>query len=673
MRRIGIMLWICLLSAGFAGAQDTLPDSLFSVKLGEVIVSSKPLINYNKQSKPLSTLEEYLEQTSRVSMVKRGNYAWEPMVNSMSSERLNVTIDGMHIFGACTDKMDPITSYVDVSNLSEISVSSGQQGAEYGPTIGGAIDLSRTKHDFCNPGWSGSVDVGYESNANLFTAGAAVKYIHSRFFAAVDFMYRDAGNYKAGKRITVPFSQYTKYNLSSTLGWKLNDNNTMVASVIFDRAKDVGYPALPMDVSRARAAIASVQHLVENIAPVLRSWETKLYYNNVLHEMDDTKRPVVPIHMDMPGWTSTYGMYSKIKAEKGRHDMTFNLNAYYNQSKAEMTMYPKDTAEQIMFMYTWPDVRTTYAGVFAQDRITWNQQHILQYSASAGFHRNTVADDFGLNSLRIFYPEMNAGKNRVVLGANSSYTYRRKNMEYNVAAGYGQRAPSVSEGYGFYLFNSFDRYDYIGNPNLKNEQSIEAEAGITYKISKLKTQATISYFHILNYIIGIPNPDVLPMTIGASGVREYKSLSAVNMVNAEWSVEYKPHPSWKTKAALTYSYGQDKQRQNLPLIRPFSFRMSLAYRIKSLELELAVDGAAKQKAYSKAYGEDLTPAYAVLNFSAGYMFFIEDHRLYLRAGVENIADTYYSTFSDWNNIPRRGRNFYVNISFAFDKKKAVKE
>lgn len=75
----------------------------------------------------------------------------------------------------------------------------------------------------------------------------------------------------------------------------------MVASVIFDRAKDVGYPALPMDVSRARAAIASVQHLVENIAPVLRSWETKLYYNNVLHEMDDTKRPVVPIHMDMPG------------------------------------------------------------------------------------------------------------------------------------------------------------------------------------------------------------------------------------------------------------------------------------------------------------------------------------------------------------------------------------
>lgn len=153
-----------------------------------MVVSSKPLINYNKQSKPLSTLEEYLEQTSRVSMVKRGNYAWEPMVNSMSSERLDVTIDGMHIFGACTDKMDPITSYVDVSNLSEISVSSGAAGRGIrAHTIGGAIDLSRTKHDFCNPGWSGSVDMGYESNANLFTAGAAVKYIHSRFFAAVDF------------------------------------------------------------------------------------------------------------------------------------------------------------------------------------------------------------------------------------------------------------------------------------------------------------------------------------------------------------------------------------------------------------------------------------------------------------------------------------------------------
>jgi iron complex outermembrane recepter protein len=654
-------------------AQTESNDSLPEIKLNEVIVVSKPLINHQKQAKPLSSLEEYLELSSKINMIKRGNYAWEPMVNSMSTERISVTIDGMHIFGACTDKMDPITSYVDVSNLSEVSVSSGQQGASNGPTIGGAIDLVRTKHDFCSPGWNGSFDMGYESNAKLNVYGANLKYVHSRFFIDADFMYRDAANYKAGKKQTVPFSQFTKYNFSSTLGVKVNEKNTMAASFIFDKAKDVGYPALPMDVSNARALIASVQHLAENISPLIEAWETKLYYNTIVHEMDDTKRPEVPIHMDMPGWSNTYGMYSKIKAAKGKHDIGINLNAYYNQAKAEMTMYPNDVSENIMFMYTWPDVRTVYTGLHASDRLSWTKGHTLFYSANAGFHRNTVADEFGLNSLKIFYPDMTASRSRFVYGAQTGYIYQKNALEVNAGIGYGERAPSVSEGYGFYLFNSFDGYDYIGNPNLRNEKSIELQAGISYKIPKLKAGLSTNYFHLFDYILGMHNPQLSPMTIGASGVREYKAVQSAYISNTELTIDYRPHPSWRTKAVLTYSLGKDYLKRNLPLIRPFSFRFNVGYKIKALDLELSVDGAAKQKAFSQAFGEDETPAYATVNFAAGYVFLIEEHRLYLRAGIENLADTYYSTFSDWNNIPRKGRNFYVNVTFAFDKKKTKPE
>lgn len=654
-------------------AQDTIPDSLFNIKLDEVVVKSKALINYNKQSKPLSTLDEYLERAPNISLVKRGNYAWEPMLNNMTTERINVTIDGMHVFGACTDKMDPITSYVDVSNLSEINVTSGQKGSVYGPTIGGAIELTQTKHDFCHPGWSGNIDMGFESNANLYTIGTALKYVHQKFFINTDFMFRDAGNYKAGKRTTVPFSQYTKYNLSTTVGWKINDKNTLQSSVIFDRAKDVGYPALPMDVSKAQAIIASVQHTIENVHPIIQNIETKIYYNNVQHIMDDTKRPAVPIHMDMPGLTNTYGMYSKMNIEKGKHEINLNINTYHNQSKAEMTMYPKDTSEQIMFMYTWPDIRTTYVGAYLQDKMYLHMNHSISYAASIGYQRTKIASEMGLNSLKIFYPTLAPNKNRAVMGTSFAYAFQKKNAELNLSFGYGQRTPSVSEAYGFYLFNSFDKYDYIGNPFLKNEQSIESEIKLSYSISKIKTQTSLSYFHIYNYIIGKHNPTLLPMTIGASGVREYTALKHVNLVHLDWSLEYKPIQSIKTKAYFKYSFGQDYQKQNLPLISPFSYRFSLAYYYKGLELELSVDGAAKQNKYSKTYGEDLTKAYALLHFSAGYFFTIkEHHRIYIKAGIENIVDTYYSTFSDWNNIPRKGRNFFVNISFAFDKASKTK-
>ena len=120
--------------AGYGQSETPfIPDSILTVHLEEVIlIKSRMPEDYQKQAKPLASIDGYLEQSQKVDMVKRGAYAWEPMINSMSSERLAVTIDGMRIFSACTDKMDPITSYVDVSNLRKATVSSGQEGAAVG-------------------------------------------------------------------------------------------------------------------------------------------------------------------------------------------------------------------------------------------------------------------------------------------------------------------------------------------------------------------------------------------------------------------------------------------------------------------------------------------------------------------------------------------------------------
>ena len=112
-------------------------------ELKEVILIGKKANLYEKQSKSLGSIDEFLQQSPKVDMIKRGAYAWEPILNNMPSERTLVTIDGMRIFGACTDKMDPITSYVEVSNLEEATIVSGQEGGCFGNTIGGSIDLKR--------------------------------------------------------------------------------------------------------------------------------------------------------------------------------------------------------------------------------------------------------------------------------------------------------------------------------------------------------------------------------------------------------------------------------------------------------------------------------------------------------------------------------------------------
>jgi iron complex outermembrane receptor protein len=114
-----------------------------------------------------------LASASNISFIKRGAYAWEPLLNNMSSERSTITIDGMHVFGACTDKMDPITSYVESNNLAAIDIKSGQEGNLHGATVAGSIDLKRRNTAFgLQKKIGGAYQTGFEfNNKQTFNLG----------------------------------------------------------------------------------------------------------------------------------------------------------------------------------------------------------------------------------------------------------------------------------------------------------------------------------------------------------------------------------------------------------------------------------------------------------------------------------------------------------------------
>lgn len=630
-----------------------------------IIIGQRKLSNY-RQEKTLSSLDEYLEKSNRVTMIKRGNYAWEPTLNNMSSERLNVTIDGMYIFGACTDKMDPVTSYVDVSNLKQVSLLSGQEGTEHGHSIGGAIDMQLSESKYYNFGLKSSVDLGYETNGNYRTAGMDLEYSTKSFYANVDGIYRKSDNYEAGHGQEVLYSQFTKYNISGQMGYRLSQNHSLDAHLIYDRATDVGYPALPMDVSLAEAMIGSLAHTFHSDSTRVKHWETKLYYNTITHTMDDSKRPEVPIRMDMPGWSDTYGFYSKVHLDKAQHGLSLNLNGFYNRSLAEMTMYPNDSNQPSMFMYTWPDVRTVYSGLFVKDRYAISTSKSISASLRVGFHGNRVAEKEGLESLKIFYPDMAASKSRFLLGVSSEYQLKKDTYDLSFGLGYGQRAPSVSEGYGFYLFNSFDRFDYIGNPTLANEKSVEGHFKINYRMAHFKIGLETSYFYILNYVIGEVDPSLSAMTIDANGVKIYSALDHASIFDVYLNTSYHFAERLLFNASLGYNFGEGSNKKHLPFIKPFSYFAELSYTTADFNVALQLQGHGNQSNYSNYYGEDKTPAYGILNLNVGHMMYIQSNRLILKYGVENILDTNYSTYADWNNIPRQGRNFYINASWVFN-------
>lgn len=660
-----IICGFSVLFCGFSFAQEQeQPVKKDTTKLKEVIVISRRKLSNHRQQKTLSSIDDYLEKANKVTMIKRGNYAWEPSVNNMNSERLNVTIDGMQIFGACTDKMDPITSYVDVSNLEQVSIGSGQAGTENGHCVGGGIDLQLPTSKFYETGLKTSVDLGYETNGNSRATGLDFQYSGKKLYLNADGIFRKSDNYDAGGHQEVLYSQFQKYNISLQTGYKLSENHTIDANVIYDKATDVGYPALPMDVSLAEALITSISHNYVNDSTVIKSLESKLYFNTITHIMDDSKRPDVPIRMDMPGWSDTYGFYSKARSQFNKHNLSINLNGYYNRSLAEMTMFPNDPNQPDMFMLTWPDVRTLYTGIFAKDLYALSPHETLSGSLRLGYHNNTIASDIGLESLRIFYPNMSDSKSRFLMSVSSDYTFKKPSYDLSFGLGYGERAPSVSEGYGFFLFNSFDNYDYIGNPHLKNEKAVELNAKTNYHTKTFHIGLEASYFYIMDYIIGDIDTSINAMTIGANGVRFYEALSNASIFDIYLNSSYKFSETFSVNGTIGYNYGNGSNSKNLPLIKPLSYIAEINYNLKKFNAALQLEGNGNQSQYSSFYGEDETSAYGILNLNLGNVFYKNKNKFVIKYGVQNLLDANYSTYADWNNIPRPGRNLYVNASWV---------
>jgi iron complex outermembrane receptor protein len=645
----------CLLILFSLGAysQDTLKTDL----LKEVVIIHKRSLS-DKTDKPLSTLDKYLEKSNMVNMVRRGAYAWEPYLNGMSAERSVVTIDGMRIYAACTDKMDPVTSYVDITNLAKVNVHSGQSGSAGGAAIAGSIDLVRNKGMFGKKEMAGMLFTGVETNSRQQVIGGALTYSQPKLFTNLDFTYRHAGNYKAGGGEEVLYSQYTKYNVSAIAGYKVNEHAQLEASLIYDRAVNVGYPALTMDVGLARGVIASLAFIRHN-------WETKVYYNTITHVMDDTKRPVVTIRMDMPGWSRTAGFYSSVKGSYKRHDWKANISGHYNKSLAEMTMYSNTPGEKDMFMLTWPGVLTYYGDVYGEDRYTLAKNWNLLVNGGIGVQDNVVDDQLGLASLKIFYPGMQRSKWRVLKRLSTALNYTKAHVQYTLGLAYGERAPSVSEGYGYYLFNSFDKYDYMGNPEMRLERSVSVNGAVLLHSSKFSAKLSGSYFHLMNYIIGRPRADLSVMTIGAAGVKVYEQLGYANIFNVGAEADYKfaAHFTWSNRVG--YRRGSAEGVKNLPLIQPFTYSSGLAFDWQAFAADVNCNGAAAQDRYNAEFGEQALPGYAVLNLSASYKFNFGKQGLMVKTGVENLLDRKYTTFADWNRVPRMGRNVFVNLIWSF--------
>lgn len=661
--RILSHLFLTIITANFVQAQDTLQTRILSeVVIQSVQTEGDTLQNFYRANQSANT-EDILSRMNGVYLIRRSAYGQEPVIRGMSGGQINVTIDGMRMFSACTDRMDPVTIYVEPQNLKSIDASLGTNGTSMGSTIGGSLNLRLAEPLMNKKSVTGRAGVGYQSVSNGINYFTDANFSQQRSAYRASFIYRKNQNYIDGRGQTVNFSQFEKTNFSLAGKWGIR-KDTLKANFLIDEGRNIGFPALPMDVGKARASMYALTYIRHTDSGWLKNLEGKVYANEVYHQMDDSQREVL-MHMDMPGWSSTYGAYAEAKTKAiSNHTLQFRTDIYHNRVLAEMVMYPNDGGS--MYMQTWPSSYRTVAGIYMADDVRLGSRLKVNINGRLDASNTTIEEGFGKDQLYVFYPQFESSSKKITKSFN--VTARRsfiQNFVFTLHGGYGERLPTNSELYGFYLFNRQDIHDYMGNPHLKVEKSFSSDFGIEFFNNWLELNGTMFYQHNPNYILAYVDTQLDAMTPGAYGVKVYENISDAKFWGAELSALVSPIRNIQLISSFKGTRAETFAGDPIPFIPAFKNVTSLRFEKSKFNGQLEWEGALAQTHASENFGEQDTPGYSIFNLRAGYHTNNHLGNWSLSVGVENLTDKYYREHLDWGGIPRPGRNFYSTVEFRF--------
>lgn len=647
-----------------AGMTD---DSSRVVELREVQVASfastaRGRLQRYVRANRNATLEEILARVPEAGLIRRGPYGMEPTLRSYTGGQINVLLDGMRIHGACTDKMDPATIYIEPVNLDQLQVQTGSQGFLQGSSVGGTVNLKMAEPDFNTPhAFTGQVSSGFQTAARAFFESARLQYRQERWALLASGVYRHQQPYRAGGGRRITFSQFEKWNYSLSLKYRLNERQLLKADWLADEGRNIGYPALPMDVGFANARIGALTWELQVPGNAALLIKVKAYANRVRHAMDDTHRPGVIMHMDMPGSSATRGLLAESEW-KGKREQLFSLRADVSGTrlKADMTMYAPGQAP--MYMLTWPDNRKLQSGLAFGWKVPLDSHWRLQTHLRTDWAQYRLLTQQAKDQVSIFgFP---TGQQNFWLknGGGQLTRVLSRLQTLSLSLAYAERLPTASELYGFYLFNAGDGYDYIGYPLLRPETNRQIELNWQYRKGQQQVQVSAFVHFLKNYIAQQPAMGYSVMTPGARGVKTYRNDERALLAGAEITGLWKPGAAWEGVTVLRYTFGQDHQKNPLPQVAPFRQTHSLRWHDGRFFIQAESDMAAGQKRFNPAAGEDFSSCWWIFHIRMGHSHELGKTRLQWQAGVENLLDRHYHEHLDWGNIPRPGRNFFLQLT-----------
>ncbi|BDC99016.1 hypothetical protein [Persicobacter psychrovividus] len=640
---------IFLLTLPFLQPQDTVK----TISLENVaIIGQRDSLN---QPAGESQIDDLILHNPQVRLIRRGVVAGDPMMLGVSGGRLAMSLDGIRVFGACADRMDPLTAYLSASAIEKIEVKDGLKGMSVGNTLGGGInfELENLQH-YQKDKWYVRSFLEGQSNG----LGGSMGLSLGKKTGAVSWKYsisaQKYGEYFDGNGALVEHSYFQKYHQTFQVAtqWK---GHQMQLNALNDLGIDVGYPALPMDTGRSSAWMIwlSDRKKMKN-----HLWEGRLYFSTIDHAMSDDAREDKLVDMDMPNYAKTFGANTQIQSLKGKFLYQIKGELYRRSALSEMSMYPEGFIPS--YMQTMPDVHRWNASLFAKVDHQINEQWWMNINARWDGIRDQLTSEVGLGQWRALGYDLSDPTYFMTGNFNYSIGYQISlNQKVNFDLGAGSRMAELTERYAYYLYNTYDGYDYRGNPELTTEKALQAQINFDFKAEKQHLHLSAYTHYIFNYFMGVIDPDLIRMTPQANGVKAYEDDHSATIFGftAQYDVAINNHIS--ANLSTSGHWGMRSDGDAIPLMVPLTWRPQINFHKNQWQSFVSYEGATGQYRLSKDFGEQSTSPYHQFNIGGSYQ--LNHWNFSLR--IDNLLNAQYRTHLDWGNIPQNGRNFKLRMEY----------
>ena len=685
--------WILFLAILFTNNICAQTDT---ITMEEILVTGKKedkLLQINISSETIKLQDmhdvgEMFQTQPGFSVVKRGNYAMEPVLRGFKYEQLNVQIDGgTKSSNACPNRMDPAISQVSPEEVEKAEVIKGPYSVRFGPSLGGLINIVTVRPEKVNEfKVKGSAEGGYISNGGNYYGQANVQLLSKGFDVSLNGDYKNFGDYKSGDGTIIP-SSYSRTGYAVKLGNNHGKNRQNRIQFTWRQgfAKDIDHAGLPMDADYDNSSMAYLDYMAQDLSDLIFSLKAKTYGSFVDHEMSTRKRPSWKLTEAVTNVNSkSMGGRFELGLKPGDNILQFvGLDYEYTNKDGSRVRLVKingctgDTLPQPKKITDkgWQDSKMKDLGVFFENKYQVNSN--LLWVAGLRVDYVTYAIDDPAPDFAELYDNDIQPDPDYNFSVNTSLTWQFDPSFYiQWAAGRGVRSAELTEKFINHFSVGLDAYEYVGNPHLKPEVNYQTDIIISKKWNVVHIYTDVFYSYLNNFITAYVDTTLqkkfMPC-IPPAHAKRFTNIDKASMLGFEASVDFFFAKYFKYGLSGGYTYAQNVSwDEPLPEIPPFTVNTVLGFDSKKVNAEIRARYAAEQNRVSTSFSETSSPSFIVADIAASYAPF---KFMEIKASITNLFDTnYYEHLSrayknmgpgTGSDYYEPGRSFNIGVRFKF--------